>query len=522
MNHLAGIDISIFGLYIISVMGLGLFAARKTGGSKRDYFLAGDALPWWMVGGSIMAANISSHHFVGIMGVAYQRGFVSMNIAWPSVIYCFGTLLWIFLPFYMRNGFYTMPEFLNRRFGAGARLTYAFLIVLTYIFVEISAVLYMGALAVESLLGIPLIVSIVVLAVLTGIYTITGGLKSVVWTEMLQLVILMIGGASLSYMTVQHVGGIKGVWATSKEWHLLMPHTDPDFPWTTFIGASLGIGIFYGATNQFMVQRALAAKNEWHARMGIVLACFLNLLMPLFYILPGLLAAKIFPHLPKADLAFPTLVKNLLPAGLVGLVMAGLVAAVMSHISGSINSCVTIACMDFYLPYLRKNASEREAVWFSKLFGAGIVLTAIVVAFLLIAHSDKPVFIFLLDIYGYFAPGITTMFLVGIFWKRMTHAGAMAAGLLTIPLSVAIKIAWPNIPFMNRTGIVFWVCVATAIVVSLFSRPKTEKELEGMIWNRASLVLRPEERHMMKGLRNPAIWYALALGILIFLYVRFH
>ncbi len=519
--RLSAADLAIFAIYIVAVIGLGLYAARHAGRSKRDYFLAGDALPWWMVGGSIMAANISSHHFVGIMGVAYQRGFAAMNLAWPSVLYCFGALLWIFLPFYLRNGFYTMPEFLNRRYGTGARLVYAFLIVLTYIFVEISAVLYMGALAVNALLGWSIVGSIVALAVLTSVYTITGGLKSVVWTEMVQLGVLIVGGTALTIMTVRAVGGLEGVFAHSHEWDLLLPSTDPDFPWTMFIGASLGIGIFYGATNQFMVQRALAARNEWHARMGVVFASFLNLLMPLFYILPGVLAVQLFPDLPKADYAFPTLVRNLLPVGLIGLVMAGLVAAVMSHIAGSINSCVTIVCMDFYLPYVRKNASEREAVWFSKAFGVVVALVAIGWAILMIAHSDRPVFIYLLNIYGYFAPGITTMFLVGIFWRGMTHAGALAAGLLTIPLSALLEALWPDMPFMNRTGIVFWICVVTAVVVSLFTQPKPKEELKGMIWNPESLQLPPEERHLSRGLRSPALWYGAVLAVLLFLYIKY-
>jgi SSS family solute:Na+ symporter len=359
--HLHALDIGVFVAYGLAVMALGLFASRRAGGSKRDYFLAGDKLPWWMVGGSIIAANISSHHFVGIMGVAYTRGFVALTIAWPAIFTGFLALLWVFLPFYLRNGFYTVPEYLDRRFGGAARATYGALIFLTYVFVEISAVLYLGSLVLHSLFEIPYWWSIIGLAFFTGIYTITGGLRAVVWTEMLQLVVLIFGGATLSILTLQKVGGLQAVMATSKDWHLILPATDPDFPWTQYLGGLVCISVFYNATNQFIVQRALAAKDEWHARMGVVFVHYLQFVMPFIYIAPGLFAPLLFPNLAKGDFVFPTLVQNILPTGLVGLVMAGLMAAVMSHISGAINSCTTIATVDFYLPYINKNATDRQA-----------------------------------------------------------------------------------------------------------------------------------------------------------------
>ena len=234
--ELTGIDIGIFVAYIVVVLGLGAYASRKGAATKRDYFLAGDKLPWWMVGGSIVAANICSHHFIGVMGTAYARGFVAMTIEWGAILIGFNALLWIFLPFYLRNGFYTMPEFLERRFGAAARAIYAVLILIIYVFVEISAVLYLGAIALNSLFGIPLLASIVALALFTGIYTILGGLRAVVWTEMLQLVVLMTGGIVLSVATVHAAGGWSAVMATSNDWHLLLPATDPDFPWTMYLG----------------------------------------------------------------------------------------------------------------------------------------------------------------------------------------------------------------------------------------------------------------------------------------------
>src|SRR5207244_3559300 len=219
-----------------------------------------------------------------------------------------------------------VPEFLARRFGTAARMLYAGLIVLIYLFVEIAAVLFLGAVPLHKLVGIPVIYSIIVLGVFTALYTITGGLRAVVWTEMLQLVVLLLGGAALSIATF-HRMGMASISTITTDAHLLLPHTDRDFPWTMYLGASICVSTFYCAANQFIVQRVLAAKDEWHARMGVVFTDYLKFLIPLIIIVPGLLARRIVPGLEKPDEVFPTLVKELLPAGLVGLVMAGLIAA---------------------------------------------------------------------------------------------------------------------------------------------------------------------------------------------------
>jgi SSS family solute:Na+ symporter len=265
---------------------------------------------------------------------------------------------------------------------------------------------------------------------------------------------------------------------------------------------------------------------------------------------------------------FPTLVENLLPTGLIGLVMAGLIAAVMGHTSGAINSCTTIATMDFYVPYKRwraeqvraaapvgaavavegglgeppvlsysgpiaeemnarkdEGASDAQAVRFGRLFGVAIIIVGILCAEVLILHSKKPIFIYLLDAYGYFTPGIATMFLLGILWKRTTVAGALAAGILTIPLSLALQWGWPSnwtpLAFQNRTGIVFWTCMATCALVSLCTRPKNEDELKGLIWTKDSLRLPQEDRHRYRGLRRPVLWWAIVTAAVLFFYIRY-
>lgn len=520
-SNLTTFDAIIFGIYILGVLALGISASRKTRKTKRDYFLAGDKLPWWMIGGSILAANISTHQIVGVMGVAYSRGFVAVVIEWGAILIGFNVLLWVFLPFYLRNGFYTMPEFLQKRFGGAARTTYSILVLLTYIFVEIGAVLFLGAISLHELLGISMIPSILIIAVFTGIYTIAGGLRAVVWTEMLQICVLLLGMIVLSVTTIHAAGGISALMETSKDWKIFLPANDTDFPWTQYLGGTICISIFYCATNQFIVQRTLAAKNEWHARIGVIFNQYLKFLTPILIIAPALVAPKLFPNLQKPDLLFVNLVEHLLPSGLVGLVMAALVSAVMSHLSGAINSSTTILTMDVYLPYIRKNATEVQSVRFGRVSGIVIIILGILSSVLLISYSDKPVFLYLLNAYGLFTPGIATMFLLGILWKRTTHAGALAAGILTIPMSFVMEFLFPQMPFLNRTGIVFWSCMVLCIVVSLLTKPKPEGELKGLIWNKESLSLLPGQLEQQRSLRNPFIWWAIITSIIIYFYIKY-
>jgi SSS family solute:Na+ symporter len=518
--YLSRWDIAVFVAYLLAVLVVGMLAARRGNSTKRDYFLSGDKLPWWMIGASIVASNVSSHHLVGIMGTAYSRGFVAMWIVWGTVLIGFNALLWVFLPYYLRNGFYTMPEFLQRRFGAGARLTYVVLVLITYIFVEVSSVLYFGGLSLHALFDLDVMQSVVVLALVTGAYTIAGGLRAVVWTELLQLSVLVAGGLTLTVAVFQKIGGTAAVIADSHNWHMFLPADDPDFPWTMLLG-TVCISIYYNAANQFIVQRTLAAKNEWHARMGVVFAGYLDFFMPLVYVVPGLLAPLLFPHLESPDLIFPTLVKNLLSTGVVGLVMAALIAAVMSHVSGAVNSCATIATIDLYLPYINREASDAQAVRFGRYIAGLVVLLGIFWANVLIKHNDKPVFIYLMNAYGYFTPGIATMFLMGILWRRTTHAGAMTAGVLTIPLSVALQQVFPEMPFANRTGIVFWICMAACVLVSLVTQAKPDSELVGLIWNKESLKLPADERQRYTGFRNPLYWWILVNAMILCFVIRF-
>jgi SSS family solute:Na+ symporter len=387
---------------------------------------------------------------------------------------------------------------------------------------------------------------------------------------MLQLAVLLVGGMALAMATINAVGGVGVVIESTKTWDLILPASDPNFPWTMYLGASLCVSTFYFAANQFIVQRALAAKDEWHARMGIVFTDYLKFLLPLIIIVPGLMAPKLYPNLARPDLVFPTLVENLLPQGLIGLVMAGLIAAVMGHTSGAVNSCTTIATIDFYLPWKKwrmqqkaatavtapepalvaaggdggkspvlkyesepppppsprdeqdqQGATDSQAVNFGRWFGVFIIVVGVLCAEVLTEHSQRPIFLYLLDAYGLFTPGIATMFLLGILWKRTTTAGALTAGIMTIPLSIALKMLIPSLSFMNRTGIVFWVCMATCAVVSLATKPPPESSLKGLIWTRDSLRLPAHERHKYRGFRRPVVWWAIITVVVLYFYIRY-
>jgi SSS family solute:Na+ symporter len=264
----------------------------------------------------------------------------------------------------------------------------------------------------------------------------------------------------------------------------------------------------------------LAAKDEWHARMGVVLTDYLKLLLPLIIVVPGLMARQLYPSLEKGDLAFPTLVRDLLEPGLSGLVLAGLIAAIMSHVSGALNSCSTIVTIDFYLPY-RKDVSEAQAVRFGKTVAVVALATGAFWGLCLLSYTKRAMFGYLLEAYGYFAPGIATMFLLGIFWKRATHAGALAAGLLTIPLSVALQLLMSKTAGLARASIVFWACMLACVVVSLFTSPRPESEIRSLIWNRESLKV-PEALRARRGwLRSPFLWWAIVTAVVLFFYVKY-
>ena len=350
----------LFGLYLALTVILGIWVGRRKGADPRGYFLAGDELPWYAIGGSIIAANISTEHFIGMVGVAYSVGFVVAQWEWGNVV-TFSALIWVFLPYYIRGGLYTMPEFLERRYNAHCRHLFAVCCLVLWIVAQMAVVMLAGTKAMRGMFDIPETLTIVALAVLAGSYTIYGGLKSVAWTDFLQFVVMMLGGLIVAVVGLDRVGGLGELMrAAPEKFKITFPITDPDYPWFGVWTLLFSVGIWYNCTNQFIVQRCLGARSEWDARMGVVFAGFMKVLLPLLVVIPGIIAASgSIRGCRTRTWPFPRWSGNCCPIGLSGIVMAGLASGMLSHISSVLNSCSTVFTMDLYQPFLGRGKSER-------------------------------------------------------------------------------------------------------------------------------------------------------------------
>ncbi|MEI8042061.1 MAG: sodium/solute symporter [Verrucomicrobiota bacterium] len=491
LNHL------VFGVYLAVVAVVGFLASRKREESD-DYFLASRSLTWWIIGGSMIAANISTHHFIGMSGRGYEIGLAIASFEWMAAI---ALVLYgkFFLPYYLKSRITTMPEFLERRFSDKVRIAYAVICLIGYIVIELAVVLYTGSLAIREVFGLPLVWGLIILCVVGGGYTIYGGFKAVAYTDIIQVTVLILGGLTVTLLGLHKlgalspefgpsvVGGFKAVLAGSPEkFHMVRPWNDPELPWVgVFFGGMWLANIFYWGCNQFITQRTLSAKNVWHGQMGVVFAGFLKLLVPFLVVLPGIIAFRLYNPdtgllkaqlvLTKGDLAFPTLVTQLLPAGLTGLVMAGLMGCVMSHIASMMSASSSILTFDLYKNYVKRDASSTDLVRFGRITSLLVLLVATGVGYFL--RDLKAIFIYIQEYWSIAYPSACALFLAGFFYKRATARGAFIAiiagpawaltvtvlekvGILpAIPyLTVWVQGATPGhghnvIPFLTRAGI---------------------------------------------------------------------
>lgn len=477
-------DVVVFSVYLAAVVVVGLLASRRKKEESDDYFLAGRNLRWWMIGGSLIAANISTHHFIGMSGQGFSVGLAVASYEWMAaiVLILYGKF---FLPYYLKSRITTMPEFLETRFNQQVRLVFAIISLIGYVFIELAVVLYTGSLAVQSLFGLPLTWGLAALCIIGGGYTIYGGLRAIAYTDMVQVTVLILGGlavttvglAQLGAASTEHgptvVRGFHAILAGSPEkFHMIRPWNDPDVPWIgVFFGGLWLANIFYWGCNQFITQRTLAAKNVWHGQMGVVFAGFLKLLVPVLVVLPGIIAFRLYNAdtgilrheyvLLKGDLAFPTLVKRLLPVGAAGLVMAGLMGAIMSHIASMLVSSSSILTFDVYRRYFRKDAGNAELVRIGRWFAVIVLLVATIVGYFL--RDLKAIFAYIQSYWSLAYPAISAVFLAGFFYKRANARGSLVA-LLVGPLwgasyTLAESAGWvPKVPFLIRAGADFLVC----------------------------------------------------------------
>ena len=488
------IDLGVVVVYAFGIFGLAQWVSREKAGHSRDtsdYFLASKALPWWAVGASLIAANISAEQIVGMAGSGYAIGLAIASYEWMAA----ATLLIVgkfFLPIFLRNEIYTMPQFLERRYGPSIRTLMAVFWLGLYVFVNLASIIWLGSIAVTQVAGVDQDLALYGLGLFALLYQIRGGLKAVALTDIVQVTLLVAGGAIISILTLSKIGGgdmLAGFTTLSarapEKFHMILSPDNKfykDLPGlSVLIGGMWIANLSYWGFNQYIIQRALAAKSLPEAQKGIVFAAYLKLVMPFIIVLPGIAATVLAPDLVKPDQAYPTMMR-LLPPGILGLVFAALVAAIIASTASKINSIATIFTLDIYakLKHVRSRAEdgdgakpdERKLVRVGRITAAVAILLAMLTARPLLGKSDQA-FQYIQEYTGFFTPGITVIFLLGLFWKRATEAGALTAALVSFVGSLALKYMAPEIPFMNRMLIVFFAALLLAGVVSLL-RPIRE------------------------------------------------
>ena len=477
--QLAFIDILIIAVYAVSIVSLATWVSRDARGHQKDtqdYFLAGKALPWWAIGASLIAANISAEQIIGMSGSGYVIGLAIASYEWMSAI----TIIIVgkyFLPIFLKHNIYTMPQFLEQRYDRRVRMLLAVFWLGVYIFVNLTSILWLGTLAINSITGLDYAYGLILLGSMALAYSLYGGLKAIALTDIIQVILLVFGGLLISFLSLQAIGQGEGIVAGFAELMARAPEKfdlilTPDNPhYISLPGISVLVGgmwimnLSYWGFNQYIIQRALAAHSLQEAQKGIAFAAYLKLLMPVIVVLPGIAAVLLAPGLSAPDQAYPEMMK-LVPSGLRGLVFAALVAAILSSIGSMVNSIATISTMDIY-HHLRPDASEKHLVVAGRVIGFIALVLGMTCARPLLGSFDQA-FQYIQEFTGFFTPGIVVIFLLGMFWRSMTAQGALAAALGSAILSFLFKLLWPTLPFIDRVGLVFLLCVAVAVATSLF------------------------------------------------------
>lgn len=501
------LDFAIFGAYCAVILGVGLFVSKDKKGHEKnaeDYFLAGKSLPWWAIGASLIAANISAEQFVAMSGSGFAAGLAIASYEWMAAI----TLLIVgkyFLPVFISKGLYTIPEFVEKRFSTNLKTILAVFWIGLYVFVNLSSVLYLGSLALETIMGIPKMYGVVFLALFAAAYSLYGGLSAVAWTDVIQVIFLILGGLMTTYLALNVVSDGDGIIAGFQQllerapdkFEMIIDKSNPEYKnlpgiWV-LVGGLWVANLYYWGFNQYIIQRTLAAKNLKEAQKGIALAAFLKLLIPFIVVIPGIAAYVMVSdpdimarlgstaqlNLPgvgeSSDKAYPWLLQ-LLPSGFKGIAFAALTAAVVSSLASMLNSTSTIFTMDIYRQYINKNASDKQMVNTGRLTAAIALVVACLIAPLLADLGQA--FQFIQEYTGIVSPGILAVFLLGLFWKKTTNQGAIWGAILSVPIAISFKF-FPGMPFMNQMGL---TTIASMIVILVISQitGKGEDDAKGI------------------------------------------
>ena len=483
---LSNLDISVVIFYAISLFTLAQWVSREQAGHNKDtsdYFLAGKSLPWWAIGASLIAANISAEQIIGMSGSGYAIGLAIASYEWMAAI----TLILVgkyLLPIFLERGIYTMPQFLEQRYDHRVRLVMAFFWLGVYIFVNLTSVLWLGALALNTVAGLDIVQGMVLLGLFAVGYSLYGGLKAVAFTDIIQVVLLVLGGLMIAWIMLDKVSEGSGVLAgfqilterAPEKFDMILSRDNPHYASLPGLSVLLGgmwiMNISYWGFNQYIIQRALAAKNIHEAQKGIAFAAFLKLLMPIIVVLPGIAIFVLNPTLATPDHAYPEAMA-MLPSGIKGLVFAALLAAIVSSLASMTNSISTIFTMDIYASFSSKKDENGNRVMVGRVVAVAAMLLAMICAKPLLGNFDQA-FQYIQEFTGFFTPGIVVIFLLGMFWKKTTSSGALAAAIGSAVLSFAFKILWPELPFIDRVGLVFLLCVAIAVSFSVFAGNRTQ------------------------------------------------
>jgi SSS family solute:Na+ symporter len=503
MNSFATLDWIVLAAYFGVLFAVALWVILQKNNTTEDYFLAGKNAGWFVIGASIFASNIGSEHVVGLAGTGAESGMPMAHYelhAWIVLL-----LGWLFLPFYMRSGVFTMPEFLEKRFDAKSRWFLSIFSIIGYVLTKVSVTIYAGGIVVSQLLGIPFMYGALGTVIITGIYTILGGMRAVIYTEAFQTVILILGSLFLTYKGFEAFGSWDELKATvgSSHFDMWRPASDPDFPWTGMLIGGTIVGIWYWCTDQYIVQRTLSAHNIKIGRRGAIFGAYLKLLPIFIFLVPGMLAyglkLKGVISYDRSDEVFPVLVQSLLPVGIKGLVAGGLMAALMSSLASVFNSSSTLFTVDIFKK-LYPDSSEKKLVN----IGRWATLIVVILGILWIPIMQKigggVLYQYLQSVQSYIAPPITAVFLLGIIWKRVNAQGAIATlffGLLIGTLRIIAELTvgeaesgmwatFANINFANMAIFMFIACVIVCTVVSLMTPPPDMKQIEGLTFGTLS------------------------------------
>ncbi|MDX1393223.1 MAG: sodium:solute symporter [Gemmatimonadota bacterium] len=494
---LAPLDWFVLAAYFAAIAAIAWWAMRQRTESSDDYFLAGRHVGWFVIGASVFASNIGSEHIVGLAGTAAESGLVLGHYELHSWLLL--VLGWVFVPFYMRSRVFTMPEFLELRYGPAARWFLSVIMLVGYVLTKISVTIYAGAVVFQVLMGIDFWTGATIVVLLTGAYTVLGGLRAVLYTETLQAIVLIAASVAITAIGLVRVGGVGELLAAvgPEKLNMFLPADHPDFPWTGMVFAPPIVGLWYWCTDQYIVQRVLAGRGEAEARRGTIFAGYLKLLPFFIFLIPGLVAYALAQsgalELAEGDQAFPALVAALLPAGARGLVAGGLLAALMSSLAAVFNSSSTVFTMDIY-KVLRPEASERRLVLVGRIATVALVVLGLLWIPFLRGLSGQ-LYQYLQSVQAYIAPPIAAVFLFGVFWPRVGARAAMTAlvggfvigmGRLVAELNrdvLAGAALWfAEVNFLHFAILLFLVCVGLIVAVSLLTPAPDPDSIRGLTY----------------------------------------